>query len=376
VTSTGAAEAGAGARAARRQRAGAGWAAAVGAATRATAAEPVAWVVALAGFLARGGLVLVVLPIVVLPTLTGLATVLGPIVILVALSGPNASLIPLAAASTLAIAAWLVIGGLVGAVADIVLIRWFGRRLGGGGGGATPGLLDDGGWWGRTWRVYAVRLVAHVALLPVLAMAGTLVVSAVYRELTAPGDVTVPLVVRVILSVPGAIVAVTLVWLVGEAVGALAERRVVLQGRGAIGALASAVGSSIRSPLHVGATGLLATIGSVIAIVPAIGLLMAAWSATRTLVLGDLGLVALPAVVLLILAFGAVLVVAGLASAWRSALWTAEDLRQRHRLPAGADALPDGDSHGRHAPVLPDVDPRIKPDGLVHCRERRTGPTR
>lgn len=357
MTPAGAAEAGVGARAARRQVSGSGWATAVGAATRSTAAEPVAWVVALAGFLARGGLVLVVLPIVVLPTLTGLATVLGPIVVLVALAGPNASLIPLAAVSTLAVAAWLVIGGLIGAVADVVLIRWFGRRLGDSDGGGTAGLLDDDGLWGRTWRVYAVRLVAHVALLPVLAMAGTLVVSAVYRELTAPGDVTVPLVVRVIQSEPGALVAVALTWLVGEAIGALAARRVVLLGRGAAGALVSAVGASIRSPLRIGATALLATIGSVIALVPVIGLLMAAWSATRTLVLGDLGLVALPAIVLLVLAFCAALVVAGLASAWRSALWTAEDLRQRRRLTPGDDEAPEVGQSGRHAPALPDVDP-------------------
>ena len=44
----------------------------------ATRERPALWIVALCGFLARGGIVLLVLPMIPLPSTVGMATFVGP----------------------------------------------------------------------------------------------------------------------------------------------------------------------------------------------------------------------------------------------------------------------------------------------------------
>ncbi len=90
-------------------------------------ASPRAWLVALAAALIRGGIVALLLPVVVLPTTTGLAIVLGPVVASVVLGGPTAEATGIVAAAIALGLVWLVAGGLVAATADVwldLLVRW------------------------------------------------------------------------------------------------------------------------------------------------------------------------------------------------------------------------------------------------------------
>lgn len=303
-----------------------GWLAGAADATEVALFTPLAWPVALAGFLARGGLAVFVLPIVVLPTVTGLATALGPVIILLALAGTSPAVVPLAAATGLAFLAWWVGGSLIGGAADVVLVRWFGASLGrrlGRPGDAAPGR----GPWSLVWRAMVVRWVAHLLLVPALTWAVVRVVAAVYRELTAPGDVAVPLVFRVVSAVPEALLLLAVAWLVGEALGALAVRWLVLGGRSVAGSLGAAVRSLVRAPFGAVATAVLATGGSILLVAPPLVLSAWAWDAARRAVLGELGPGVILAPVALVVVWCAALVLAGIASTWRSALWTAEMLR-------------------------------------------------
>jgi hypothetical protein len=310
------------------------WLAGAADATEVALFAPLAWPVALAGFLVRGGLAVFVLPIVVLPTVTGLATALGPVIILLALTGTSPTVVPLVAATAIALLAWWIGGGLLGAATDIVLVRslgpTLGRRLG------RPGAAPAGrGSWSLIWRAMVIRSAAHLLLVPAFAWAALRVVAAVYRELTTPGDVAVPLVFRVVASVPEALLLLAVAWLVGETVGALAVRWLVLDGRGVAGSFGGAARSLVRSPIGAVATAVLATVGSILLIAPPLVLSAWAWDATRRAILGELGLGVMLAPIALVVVWCAGLVLAGIASAWRSALWTAEMLRggppDRHR---------------------------------------------
>jgi hypothetical protein len=127
-----------------------------------------------------------------------------------------------------------------------------------------------------------------------------------------------------------------LAWLVSEAIGALAVRWVVLGGRGVPGSFVGMGRSIVSAPIGVLATAALATGGSVLLVAPPLLLSSWAWDAARRSVLGEPG----PGVVLAPIALVAVwcvgLALAGLASAWRSALWTAEVLRSAERRPIEA----------------------------------------
>lgn len=316
--------------------AGHGWPMAVAAATVVAVARPGGWLVGLAGWLARGGFVVVAAPITVLPTFAGLATALGPIVIAVALGTPDAALVGLLAGSVGLVLATGLLGAVVGAASDATLIRWTAEDLDGWlvplGSVAPGGRLPDHGrrTRGIVGRVLAVRLLAHLPLLVVGTWAAVVVGDAVYRVLTSPGDGTTPLVLRVVGAAPLAVVAVTVTWALGEALGGIAARRVVIDGTGVGRGLGGALGQAVRHPVGTLLTTALALAGSFGLVAPALAAAAVAWEALRTGLReeADVGGVALALVAFLVTWLGA-LVLAALAAAWRAALWTAEVLRHR-----------------------------------------------
>src|SRR3954462_12749069 len=83
--------------------------------------RPVMWPVALAGFLARGGIFALLLPIVVLPTPSGIADVIAPSLTSFAFGLVSSAFIALVAISAAFVAAWVLLGGLAGAWADVEL---------------------------------------------------------------------------------------------------------------------------------------------------------------------------------------------------------------------------------------------------------------
>ena len=83
-----------------------------------TLARPTTWPLALAAFLVRGGLVLVVLPIVVLPTPVGIGDVVGPTLTAIALGGFPSEAVMGGAVALVCLLAWLVGGGWLAAALE------------------------------------------------------------------------------------------------------------------------------------------------------------------------------------------------------------------------------------------------------------------
>ena len=97
------------------------WRRGAAAATVMTARRPSLWVYALVAFLARGGIVVLALPIVVAPTFIGLANFVGPAS--VSAGGPGPRLIALMVVGLAAAAALVVVGACVAAAAEVALHR-------------------------------------------------------------------------------------------------------------------------------------------------------------------------------------------------------------------------------------------------------------
>lgn len=305
------------------------WLAGARLATRIVASRPSSWPIGLAGFLARGAIVVFVLPVVVLPTPTGLATLFGPAIISVALAEPTLALIALAITGALAGVTIVAFGSLVGAAADVLLVRWAATAVGAAWGATTE--RPAGIRWVLVWRVLIVRLVAYLPMAVALAVGVARIIDVTYRELTSPGDLGVPLVVRVALGAPDTVIALTLAWVAGETIGGLAARRAILDGRGALPSVGWAVASLIRHPLASVGTLLLGSVGVVVAVVPALGLAVLAWSSTQAALLDGPDLAAIGTALLFVATWMTSLLFAGIAATWRSALWTAEVLRRHSR---------------------------------------------
>jgi hypothetical protein len=296
--------------------------------------EPAAY--ALLAFLARGGLLLLVAPTVVLPTLIGLANLVGPASVGPGGPGPRLTtmiVVALAAATVIAIA-----GTVVAAAAEAALHRasvsWGAERRA----GRSPinfGLaLVPASLWRGAARIAVIRLVLLVPVVAAVAAALPAWTVVAYRELTLPSDVTVPLLVRIVAGTPAASGLVVAAWLAGEVVGGFAARRAVLLDTPSRRALWQGLGDPFRAPLGTLLTTGAALVVSVAALAPAVWVLAGAWDAVRR-PLVDEGLVAaaVGGALLMAAAWAGALLLAALAAAWRHALTTAEILRHAAAQP-------------------------------------------
>ena len=291
--------------------------------------RPALVAVALAGFLARGGIIALLLPIVVLPTPAGLANVFAPFVVQLYFGHVSAGVVALVVLVLVALVAWLLLGGAVGAASDVVLIR--------GAAGddelraETPAgyLLSVIPSNGRAvMGVLFVRVIAHLPLLIVLAWSAGRIYQATYGELTSPFEVVTPLIIRIISDVPDAIAAVVAAWVLGEAAGGLAVRHLVLGGGSVIGAVVRGWWHVLRHPLSSLATLLVTDFVVLVAVATAYAIATIGWDLVEATVLDPGGVpLAIGAVVALVAAWLGGLIVAGLVVCWRSVFWTAEWLR-------------------------------------------------
>lgn len=291
-----------------------------------TLARPATWPLALATFLLRGGFLLVVAPIVVLPSAVALGNVVTPLLSSVVFQGFTASVALVLVATGLGGLVWLVGGGLVAAVAEAELVREIATDDEAFPAGRSPSGLTPAGR--PAWRVLTVRLLAHLPLALALSWGAIRIVSVTYRELTVPSDVAVSLVLRVVGGAADALAVVFLAWLCGEIVGAIAARRVILLGENVPTALRVAVLRLVRHPVR-------CAVVSVVPLVPLAMLLLAiglagsaTWGALRAaLSLGSGWVVALVLLMTLVGLFAGGLLLIGVSSAWRTAVWTVEVAR-------------------------------------------------
>jgi hypothetical protein len=290
--------------------------------------------VALAGFLLRGGIALLLVPSLVLPSVIGAAAVTG--VDAFGIDGkPSVWLFEVAAAIAVALAIWLLVAFVVGSVIDAWLIEAVvdpdGRDVSRA--RPLPGL-------GVVLDLAGIRAVCALPLLPAGYWAGMQIYTATYNELTAPTNLTTPMAIRVFQGAADGFIVLGLVWLVTEVIGAIAIRRVVLLDQDVPKALAGAAVQLVLRPLTSLATvavsygvGIAATLASIAITSTALDWCRVAarnsvpivWRLGRLSLTPDLRpLVFILAALAVGLAWVLALSVSGFASAWRSAAFTEE----------------------------------------------------
>lgn len=303
------------------------WGSVVTGAFVATLVRPASWAVGLAGFLAGGGLIVVAWPILVLPTPTGLQNALG---------GPVSSLVFRAPSSGLIA---LIVGGIAGAlvalVAGLLVGAWAERA----GIAITLEAAADEGLLVPAPDLEAAPGVGRIALIRALSLAPPVVVSLLawrtvydvtYRELTLPGDLSVPLPVRVLGEVPWLVLGVAATWLVSDAAAAVGVRRLVLERRPVLVAWLLGWADVVRRPHRVLPTALVGIGVTILLTTPGLAAAAIGWTRVREVMLdGRDPLTALAAVVTWVGVWCGVLVLAGVAGAFRAAAWTLELPRPR-----------------------------------------------
>jgi hypothetical protein len=288
-----------------------------------TLARPATWALALATFLVRGGFLLVLAPIVVLPTAVELGNLMAPVLTTLLFRGVTPLVALLQVVGGAAFMIWLLVGGLLAAAAETEVVR----RV----------AADDEVWLPGersrlapathpTRRVLLVRLAAYLPLLLVaLPLSSYRFVLVGYDELTSPSAGGLPLAIRIALGASDAVALLVVTWLLGEMVGALAARRVVLAGDGARRALGWAIGRLARRPVRNLALSVvpLVPLAVVLVIVGTAG--SATWDALRAaLSIGGDRLLALLLLMVLVALFAGGLLLIGVASAFRAAVWTVD----------------------------------------------------
>lgn len=287
-----------------------------------TMARPSTWPLALGAFLLRGGMIVVLLPIVVLPTPVGVGNLLAPAVMSISLGAIPVGLVVASVGLGVGFALWVVVGGWLAAALEAEGIRIVAdaardHRL------ATSRRRMAG-------RILAVRLACLLPLAVVLAVGTIRMVFVTYTELVLPSDATSPIAIRVLRDAPDVPIVIALTWMAGEIVAAVGARRIVLAGEGVGAALRVAVARSVRHPLPALVRFWLPLLAFAVVLVAA-GLVVAmAWQAVgdRLAAAQDpIGLlVAMIVVAVLVAAWLAGLLLVGAVTAWRGAVWTVAEV--------------------------------------------------
>ena len=281
-----------------------------------TLGAPRLWAIGLAGFLARGGIVLFALPVIVLPSVVGLTTFIGPNSVTAAGLAPR--FVALIAATVATVVAAVLLGSLVGAATERALVR-----------AIVGGRAEDAGRDGRVAGsprlavLIAIRLLALVPLGLAVVVGGARLGQVGYQELILPSDSAAPFVVRVLLAGPDAVAVIIVGWLVSELLAAVAVRLALLDRRGIPAALGGALVWIVHRPVRCLAVMIGTTIGSVVLLGPGLVACTFAWSGLRTALLGPSEpRAALGSIALFVACWIGGLVLAGLAATWRSVAWS------------------------------------------------------
>lgn len=303
------------------------WGATITGAFVVTLVRPLSWAVGLAGFLAGGGLVLVTWPILVLPTPTGLQNALGGPVSSLVFGAPSGALLA------------LIVGGLVGGVllfvTGLLVGAWAERQ---GIALALDAAADEGlavpapdlaGAPGAG-RIAVVRALALAPVIVATLLSWRVIYDTTYRELILPGDLGVPLPIRVLGELPWLLIGLGVAWLLGDAAAAVGVRRLVIERRPVLVAWLLGWADLARRPHRVIPTALVGLGVSVALTAP--GLLAAAlgWVRVRDVLLDGRDPVTVVATVAIWVAVWlAALALAGVGAAFRTAAWTLELPRRR-----------------------------------------------
>lgn len=300
-----------------------------------TLGRPAWWLLALAGFLVRGGFVVFLIPIVVLPSPLGVSNVVAPFIVPMALGriGPEVSVLLFVAGAGLF--GWLLIGGAIAAATDLALTRDAVAAAADEGVATLPESASPINAERRdralVGTILAARLVAWLPLAAALAIGLVRIVAVTYVELTRPAEVESPLALRVALGAAGELTVMAVAWLFGELVGGLASRWIVLDDAPAGRALAAAARDVVRRPASTLLPWLVTTLMLLIILGGTVGAASVAWSRVTGALSNRTPDVATVAISLLVFVaiWLAALVLGGLFAAVRSSVLTFEHLRVR-----------------------------------------------
>ncbi|MBX3029965.1 MAG: hypothetical protein KF809_07375 [Chloroflexi bacterium] len=326
-----------------RTSAGRGVAAVVSSATDALAVDPVLWLLGILGAAVRGGAIVLALPILTIPSPVLLSVVFRE---QLGTSGPTEAFGILAFGFALLTAIGVLVALLISAWCDVASFERVVRsdaarelRL-----GRTPSLFgrdERRGLW--LW----VAAIQAVALIPMLVLVWAIVEGlqgAVTTEVQRPTDVSTPLVLRVLGGFGPTLFVMAVVIALGEVVVSTASRRLLTaragclpDGVGERTETRLAVAGALRAITRPGRVWPVAALSWLVGL-GALGIALVAsmvgWSITRpaldTLGRGaGLADAAGPAIVVTLMCaiwLGGLMLL-GMASAFRNAMWTMESLR-------------------------------------------------
>lgn len=290
-----------------------------------TLATPAIWPLALATFLVRGGLLLVVFPIVVLPSPVGLGNLLGPTLMSAVFGGVSVEVALIVGTIALALMAWIVVAGLMAASLEAEAARMVAHHEDVAGHRASARPEAWGAWRrpGEAPRILAARLLAHVPTGLAVIWGSARLVAVAYRELTSPLDVATPIGLRVLRGAPEVVIAIVLLWMIGEVIGAIAARRIVLDRAGVIRALRDAAGSALRRPLTVFVSFWFPSLVLLLVLAPSALAVAVAWGMARVALRSSNDPFSASVTVVLFVALWIVgLLLIGVTCAWRAAVWS------------------------------------------------------
>jgi len=295
---------------------------------------PGLWSVGLVAFLARGGVVLVLLPMLALPSPVSLTVLIGPdLVDANGLSARVAALLVLAGGVAMAS---LVVGFVLATLADIAAFEGTLSAAG----VASPALTRRG-TTRLVLQLLALQLVAALPLLIALVPTAARIVDVTRQEILLPSDQALPLWARVVEgSWPAltVVAALTLLWAHVYAVlgrELLARRAGLVPSPSGPSRVVRSVGASaalVGRPRAL-ATSVLAWVAGILGLVAAAVLVALGWALVQAvylsqavggtlLVTGATWLAAAAGTVVLVVLLGFALTVLGAAAAIRSALLT------------------------------------------------------
>jgi hypothetical protein len=296
--------------------------------------RPSWWILALAGFLVRGGIVVFAVAIVTLPSPLALSNVLGPIITPLYLGHVEPTTLALIVTGIVAVVAWIVAGGWFAAATEVVLVRDAQRAA------ADEGLpVGPDRPSGRllTSRAAAAHLLALLPAAVTLGLGSVGIFGVAYRELVNPSDAG-PIVLRVVAGAAGPVAAIVVVWVIGEIVGGMAVRRIVVGGEPVGAAVLRAAADLVRRPGGSLVAPLAAAAVLAVDLAAVLAVVMLVWTEVRGRLVDAAGDPI--AIGLALLTLGAAwclaLLVTGLIGAWRSAAMTFETERRAALAVAGA----------------------------------------
>jgi hypothetical protein len=324
-----------------RTATGRDWRTAAGTAVAAVVGDPATWLLALLGFAARGGTLVLALPILSVPS-----PVLLSMLFRGDLGGLGRDDVRLVSTAIGLAISLLAIGGVIlSAYADVSLAdrvvhdpETEDLRL-----GRVPRRLDPPAHRSLVWWVASVQAVALLPIVAVLTLLVDRVVDAITDELVVPSSTDLPLVLRALPPVAGPALLAALTIVIVSALSSLATRRLMASAWGllpqgpvrasewrlAVGALRRLV----VAPGRVIATALAGWLILGAAMLVAGGASAVAWEGARDVMVGGTapGPGALAVSVIILGLFSAVwlggLALVGCAAAIRSTLWLVDALR-------------------------------------------------